>query len=634
MTVNPQIPHSVILGAGPAGLAAAYTLSKHSKIITVVEREAQVGGLAKSFHFRGFILDYGPHRFFTKLSPVIRLWNEVLGSEQVTVKRLTRIFYGGKYFSYPIHAKEVLFALGIKETFHILYSYLISRLFPNLNPQNFAEWIIARFGKRLFSIFFEGYTEKLWGIPCTEIESEWAVQRIKGLSLSKAIRNAIFGNSGKVKSLIDQFQFPRLGSGQLYDRICDRLHEQDQSILLNTEVISCHHDGFKITHVVLRDRQTGKESLVSCSHVISSIPLNLLVQQMQPAPPPEVMAAAKSLQFRNTILVYLIVNGESLFPDNWLYINDAKVCLGRVTNFANWSPDMLPNPSISQTPLCCEYWCNSNEVMWQESEDILIANAIAELRQIKLLGNQTISDAFVIRLPRTYPVYTGNYREAINTIQNYLSEFSNLQLIGRYGSFKYNNQDHSLLMGIWAAENIIGLSKHDLWSVNSDTEYGEEMNLEAEKTNEAKIPEIQTQTQKKWQENLQQLSRYFLTGGIATIVDVSIFALLQQLDIYYVYALCISYFFGLTTNFWLSRNYVFGIYWQNGLLQYLVFAAIALNSLLANLGMIQLLVNELKWQPIPARIISAGCIVFLSFIGHKLYSFSSQQDVRSSSVSK
>ncbi|MCA6616007.1 MAG: FAD-dependent oxidoreductase [Pseudanabaena sp. M090S1SP1A06QC] len=632
MAVNSKTPHTFILGAGPAGLAAAYTLAKHDQTVTVIERESQIGGLAKSIYFRDFILDYGPHRFFTKLSPVIQLWNEVLENEQVTVNRLTRIFYGGKYFRYPIQAKEVVFALGIRETFNILYSYLLSRLIPNHAPQNFAEWVISRFGKRLFSIFFEGYTEKLWGIPCTKIEAEWAAQRIKGLSLSKAIRNAVFGNNGKVKSLIDQFQFPRLGSGQLYEKICDRLNAQKQSVLMNTEVISCHHDGSKITHIVLRDRHTGKESVTDCNYVISSIPLNLLVKQMQPSPPPEVIAAAQSLKFRNTILVYLIVDSESLFPDNWLYINDAKVRLGRVTNFANWSPDMLPHSARSQTPLCCEYWCDGNEYIWQESEESLMLLAIQELRQIKLLNNETVSDAFVLRLPKTYPVYTGTYREAISTIQSYLSQFSNLQLIGRYGSFKYNNQDHSLLMGIWAAENIIGLSKHDLWSVNSDTEYGEEMNLEVKQTNESQATEMQAP--KNWSANLQQLSRYFVTGGFATIVDVSIFALLQRLDIYYVYALCISYFFGLTTNFWLSRSYVFGIYWQNSWLQYLVFTVIALNSLLANLGMIQLLVNELKWQPIPARIISTGCIVFLSFIGHKLYSFSSQQDVRSSSVVK
>jgi len=625
MTVDSQTPHTFILGAGPSGLAAAYTLSKHSKTITVVERETQVGGLAKSINFRGFILDYGPHRFFTKLAPVISLWNDVLGNEQITVKRLTRIFYGGKYFSYPIHAREVLFALGIGETFNILYSYLLSQLFPNPDPKNFAEWIESRFGKRLFNIFFEGYTEKLWGIPCTKIEAEWAAQRIKGLSLSKAVRKAIFGNSGKVKSLIDQFQFPRLGSGQLYERICDRLYDQEQSILLNTEVISCHHNGSGITNIVLRDRNTGIESLTDCSHVISSIPLNLLVQQLQPSPPSEVILAAQSLQFRNTILVYLIVDGESLFPDNWLYINDAKVRLGRVTNFANWSPEMLPNLSSLQTPLCCEYWCNNDETIWQESKDKLISLAIAELRQIKLLGNESIIDGFVLRLPRTYPVYTGNYREAIETIQNYLSQFSNLQLIGRSGSFKYNNQDHSLLMGVWAAENVLGLANHDLWSVNSDTEYAEEINLDVNKQNH-KMHKSKDSLQDKLPKNLKQFTRYLVTGGIATIVDVSVFAFLQNLGVYYVSALCVSYFFGLTTNFFLSRNYVFDVYWKNGIIQYLVFTAIALNSLLANLGMLQILVNELKWQPIFARIVSASCIVFLSFIGHKLYSFSSQKN--------
>lgn len=478
MSTDSKSSHTFVLGAGPAGLASAYTLSKHHHQVTVIERESQVGGLAKSIYFRDFILDYGPHRFFTKLPPVIQLWNDVLENEQVTVNRLTRIFYGGKYFRYPIQAKEVVFALGLRETFNILYSYLLSRIIHNHAPQNFAEWVISKFGKRLFSIFFEGYTEKLWGIPCTEIEAEWASQRIKGISLSTAIRNAVFGNNGKVKSLIEKFQFPRLGSGQLYEKICDRLYSQNQPVLLSTEVISCYHDGSKITQIVVRDRHTGIESTTDCNHVISTIPLNLLIEQLHPSPPSEVIAAAQSLRFRNTILVYLIVDSESLFPDNWLYINDAKVRLGRVTNFANWSPDMLPNSANTQTPLCCEYWCNSNEYIWQESEENLTSLAIQELRQIKLLNQETVSDSFVLRLPKTYPVYTNNYREVITIIKNYLAQFSNLQLIGRSGSFKYNNQDHSLLMGIWAAENIIsGVRNHDLWSVNSDADYIEEIDL-------------------------------------------------------------------------------------------------------------------------------------------------------------
>ncbi|MEG3900536.1 FAD-dependent oxidoreductase [Microcoleus sp. B4-C5] len=283
-----------ILGAGPAGLAAAYTLTQQGLTVVVVERESQVGGLAKSIEYQGFILDLGPHRFYTKIPPVLKLWNEVLGTEQVTVSRLTRIYYNGKYFSYPLKALEVLFALGIVENIRIFFSYLVAKLLPNRHPKNFAEWVEAKFGKRLSEIFFEGYTEKLWGIPCTEISAEWAAQRIKGLSLLKALRTAFFGSDGKVKSLIDQFQFPRLGSGQLYDKISDYLLEKNQAILLNTEVVRVHENNSRVTQLTLRNRHTGVESTVGCSAVISSVPLNTLVEQI--ISPPRV---SKSYHWRD-----------------------------------------------------------------------------------------------------------------------------------------------------------------------------------------------------------------------------------------------------------------------------------------------------------------------------------------------
>jgi protoporphyrinogen oxidase len=462
-----------VLGAGPAGLAAAYTLTKQQLKITVIERDRCVGGLAKSINYQGFILDYGPHRFFTKLEPVLDLWHEVLGEEQVTIDRLTRIYYRQKYFRYPIRSREVMISMGLVETMRILWSYFYAKLLPNRHPQNFAEWVSAKFGKRLFQIFFEGYTEKLWGIKCTEIATEWAAQRIKGLSLSKAIRNALLGNDGRVKNMIDQFQFPCLGSGQLYERIEANLRDRGQAVMLGAEVVKLHHNGTKVTYIVTRDRETGIETELACDRVISSIPITILLQQMEPAPPPQVLAAARSLIFRNTILVYLMIDRLDLFPDNWLYINDPAVQVGRVTNFANWSPHMLPeNPT--QTPICCEYWCNFSDLIWQESEAGLIDRAEQELKQIKLLPECHVSGGFVMRLPRTYPVYTGNYKQALATIQTYLNQFDNLQLIGRYGAFKYNNQDHSLLMGILAAENVISPHKHDLWSVNSDSEYQEE----------------------------------------------------------------------------------------------------------------------------------------------------------------
>ncbi len=603
-----------ILGAGPAGLAAAYQLTKMGQPVVVVERDDRVGGLAKSFEYQGFLLDYGPHRFYTKLAPVLQLWHEILGDEQVTVNRLTRIYYGGKYFSYPLKAKQVLFALGWVESLRILTSYCLARLLPKSDPKNFSEWVKNKFGQRLFEIFFEGYTEKLWGIPCTEISTDWAAQRIKGLSLLKAIRNAIFGNDGKVKNLIDQFQFPRLGSGQLYEKIADYLQQHQQSILLNTEVVQIHQDQSRVTHITLRNRQTKVEKTVPCQNVISSIPITTLVQQIQSPPPESVLKAAKSLKFRNTILVYLFVEGGDLFPDNWLYINDPRVKLGRVTNFANWSPDLLPN--AHQTPLCCEYWCNFDDDLWQCPEEELRRIAQAELSQIGLLQNQTILGGLVVRLPRTYPIYAGDYKTALSTLQAYFQSFKNLQLIGRYGAFKYNNQDHSLLMGILAAENIITPKKHNLWAVNSDSEY-----IEEDRSTETTTVTNKPQTVPKWMQLLQQFSGYLLTGGSATFVDVFIFTLLTQMGLWYIYALGISYFVGLTTNFWLSRRFVFGVYWNNWKVQYAVFSMVALNSLLANLGLLQLLINELKWDASFARLVSAACVAMISFTGHKLYSF-------------
>jgi protoporphyrinogen oxidase/putative flippase GtrA len=605
-----------ILGAGPAGLATAYTLAKLNYPVVVVERDSQVGGLAKSINYQGFILDYGPHRFYTKLAPVLDLWNEVLGEEQVTANRLTRIYYGRKYFGYPLRAKEILKTLGLFESLHIIASYIRSQLFPIQNPKNFAEWVTAKFGKRLFAIFFEAYTEKLWGTPCSEISADWAAQRIKGLSLAKAIRQAVFGNNGKVKSLIEQFQFPRLGSGQLYEKISTYLQEHNFPVLLNTEVIRLHSSGAQITQITLRNRETGKEEIVDCGGVISSIPITHLVKQISPSAPPQAIAAANSLKFRNTVLVYLIVEATQLFPDNWLYINEPTVQMGRVTNFANWSPSMLANPN--QTPLCCEYWCNFDDLTWQQSEEELLRQTEQELRKIELLHGEKVTGGFAIKLPRTYPLYAGNYAEALADIQAYLQQFQNLQLVGRYGSFKYNNQDHSLLMGILAAENIITPGKHNLWAINSDSEYVEEADANSATTS-AKLPK--RSRRRKIGLLVQQFGGYLFTGGFATVVDFFVFATLTKFGMWYVTALYISYLLGLTTNFWLTSRLVFRVYWQNRLLQYLVFAVVALIGLVANLNLLQFFINVLGWNAPVARLVSAACVAILSFVGHKLYSF-------------
>ena len=465
----------IVLGAGPAGLACAYALTRAGVPVTVIERDERVGGLAKTIAHDGWLLDLGPHRFFTKIDKVNALWEEVLGEEQVTVDRLTRIYYGGRYFHYPLKAWEALLTLGVGETARILASYAAARLAPDPHPRSFEAWTINQFGRRLYEIFFKGYTEKLWGIPCTAISPDWAAQRIKGLSLSSAIRGALLGGRGDVKSLVDRFQYPRLGAGQLYERMAAALAGAAHPVRLGWETVAIHHDQGRVTGVTVRRRGASETERLDTAGVVSSIPLPLLLRQLDPPPPAEVLAAAGSLRFRNTLLAYLFVEGASLFPDNWLYINDPSVRIGRVTNFANWSPAMVPR--TDRTPLCAELWCFADEALWQAPEAEVLALAERELREIGLLGQEPVVEGFLVRLPNVYPVYTGDYLEAIDLVRRYLTGIAGLQLIGRYGTFKYNNQDHSLLMGLLAAENVSAGAGHDLWSVNADDEYHEEVRV-------------------------------------------------------------------------------------------------------------------------------------------------------------
>lgn len=445
-----------ILGAGPAGLAAAYALTKQGQSVVVVDKDTRVGGLSKSIEHQGFILDYGSHFLSTKPVQVLELFNEILGTEQVNIKRVTRVYWRGKYFSYPPKIFEVLFGLKFFESIKLIFSYILVRIFRNTTPQNYAEQVTAKFGKYLFESFFKDYTEKLWGVSCTELSANTPAGRVN--DFFKSFIKSFIGSF--VKTLPEQndgqFQYPRLGLGQFYEGIADYLRNQNQKILLNTEVVQIQHNDFQVTQVTLKNCQTGQEETHECWGVVSSIPLSLLIQQIAAPAPERILVCTKSLKFRNTVLVYLIVEGSQLFPDHCLYINDQSVLLVRVTNYANWSRDTLPN--LHQTPLCCEYWCNFDEPLWQRTEPELLIQAEGEIRKIGLLHNEKISSGFVVRLPRTNPIYTTSYQADLLEIQDYLKQFQNLQVVGRGGSFSYYDQDRALLTGFSIAENILKMS--------------------------------------------------------------------------------------------------------------------------------------------------------------------------------
>ena len=444
-----QLPNSnttYILGAGPAGLAAAYTLTQEHQTVVVIDRDFKVGGLAKSIDYEGFILDYGPHFFATDISSVCKLWDDVLKTEQVTFKRMTRMYWRNEYFSYPPKPVEIMLGVGFFESLKIILSFFNAKLFPNPSPQNFAEQATAKFGKYLFDICFSNYIEKLWGISCIDISADWQPGRIKDKSLLEIVKNTLWRkDDGMLK-------FPKLGSRQLYERIAEFLRNQHQEILLSHEVTQIEHKNFKISRLTLKNVNDPKKIDIQ-GQLISSIPLTIFLHQLYPIPPDEILKQADILKFRHTILVYIIVESSQLFPEQCIYINEPNIKLGRVTNFANWSSYMCLN--FNQTPLCCEYWCNFNDLIWQKSEEELITQATEDLKDIELLEKQEISSGFAVRLPRTHPIYDKSSQVALSKINSYLNQFLNLQVIGRNGAFKYNDQDDSLLMGILAAKNVL-----------------------------------------------------------------------------------------------------------------------------------------------------------------------------------
>jgi protoporphyrinogen oxidase len=471
---QPTIKTVIVIGGGPAGLTAAYELAKVGIKPIVLEMGKRVGGIARTEVFKGYRMDIGGHRFFTKVDEVEAFWQEVLGDDFLTRPRLSRIYYNRKYIMYPLRFGDALSKLGVWQSFLVLLSYFRSKIFPYRHENTFEEWVSNRFGKRLYRIFFKTYTEKVWGIPCTELSAEWAAQRIQNLSLPRAVMGAIFGARGakNVKSLIEQFHYPRLGPGMLWERTQQLIVQRGGEVRLNSTVMKVLHRDGKAIGVVARSE--GGDETIEADAIISSMPISELVAKLDPPAPQDIREGAAQLTYRDYFTVGLIIDQANLFPDNWIYIHAPEVKVGRVQNFKNWSPEMVPDQS--KTFLGLEYFCNEGDDLWQMSDAELIQLGTQELETMGLAQAADVEGGTVVRQLKTYPVYTGEYKEYLERIHGFLDSISNLQTVGRNGLHMYNNQDHSMLTAMLAVKNLQG-EQHDVWSVNVERAYHEEVRL-------------------------------------------------------------------------------------------------------------------------------------------------------------
>jgi protoporphyrinogen oxidase len=457
-----------VLGGGPAGLTAAYLLAGQGRPVTVFEASGQVGGLARTEVRDGYRFDLGGHRFFTKSEEVQALWREVLGDELLLRPRMSRIYWNGRFLDYPLSGRDVISKLGPLELSRSLGSYMAALTRRKGAEENLEQWVSNRFGKRLYRLFFESYTEKVWGVPCTEIRAEWAAQRIRNLSFFSAARAAVAGNgtNGEIRSLITQFHYPRLGPGQMWETMAERIAERGGELRLDTPVERLELGERRVEAV-----HAGGER-IECEDVISSLPLGNVARMTDPAPAKVVLEAAEGLRYRDFLTVALVVDGEDLFPDNWIYVHDPDVRVARIQNYRSWSPAMVPDPDTACVGL--EYFCFRGDEMWERPDEELIALATAELTHLGLTDAGRVRGGYVVRVPMAYPMYDTDYAERVGIMRGWLAAgVTNLQQVGRNGLHRYNNSDHSMLTAIRAVENLDGAS-HDIFAVNAGSAYHED----------------------------------------------------------------------------------------------------------------------------------------------------------------
>ena len=458
----------IIIGAGPAGLSAAYELVKNSQQVIVVEKDTQVGGLSKTIKYKGYYFDLGGHRFFTKYPEIEKIWKEVLPDDFLKRPRLSRIYYNGRFFYYPIKPFNVFFNLGPFKAASALISYTKARIRPYKNPDTFEKWVVNRFGRRLYEAFFKTYTEKVWGIPCSQISADWAAQRIRGLSLSKAILNA-FGltRKNKIRTLIDEFLYPRRGPGQFWEAMADRIQRLGGQVILQAEARKIKLEDSSVKVFIYHQ---GRQEEIKGNKIITSAPLSETIMTLEPRVPDVVYRAAQQLRYRDFFTVCLIIKKRDLFPDNWVYIHSPEIRAGRIQNFKNWSPEMVPD--LDHTSLGLEYFCFSSDPIWKEKDQAVIKIAAKDITNLKMARETELLEALVLRVSKAYPIYEPGYKENVEIIKAFLRTIGNFQPIGRNGLYQYNNQDHSMLSGILAARNLLGDSCSP-WEINVGDEYHE-----------------------------------------------------------------------------------------------------------------------------------------------------------------
>jgi len=479
MTRNVDV---LVIGAGPAGLTAAYCLTKEMPSVLVIEKDpVYVGGISRTVRYKDYLFDIGGHRFFSKAKEVVDLWQEILPDDFIERPRLSRIYYGGKYYSYPLSAFEALTNLGLFRSAACVLSYAYARARPIADPQTFHQWVRNQFGEKLFSIFFKTYTEKVWGMSCDEISADWAAQRIKGLDLGVAIKNALTRalkpkrkaasrDGAVVKTLIESFQYPRKGPGMMWEACARKIQKQGGVLLKGRELKSLSYEPNRRLWTAEATLPDGSVERYMARHVISSAPVRELLETLSPRPIS--LLHGRALRYRDFLTVALMVKKDNLFPDNWIYVHDPKVKVGRVQNFSSWSPEMVPD---GMSCLGLEYFCFEGDQLWESSDADLIALAKKEIVQIGLVTADDVVDACVVRQPKAYPVYDDAYRRNMEMIRLDLdSSFPTLHLIGRNGMHKYNNQDHAMMTAMLTARNILaGERLYDVWDVNEDAEYHE-----------------------------------------------------------------------------------------------------------------------------------------------------------------